>query len=381
MRSNPQQQIVGGYFTRRRIVNLTFSTLNVVGTILFLRFFKKRKPSNINKLLLVHFGGFGDALLLTSIIDQLKELMPACEIDAVVNHDICNILQNDTRFERLYEIDNRFGKKYILNIINIRKDLKNINRKYDAAVCLRSFMDNGVLPLYLSGISKYTVGFATGGFSFALDAIAPWIKGIHETDHYKDALKIICPDIAVGTPMVMYNRHAASTVVRDTVGHEPYLVVHFGSREKERTLDLDRSKKIITWLIENTSVNIVLTGTGSEAYLWERLAYQNDRITPAFGVFDIFTFMECIAQSVGVITVETFAAHVGAMTGVPVLTFWSGITDYRQWQPIGKSVHVMRHNVPCAPCFKPCDGMECMHHDVIRGLNLAFHASFKNLTK
>ena len=86
--------------------------------------------------------------------------------------------------------------------------------------------------------------------------------------------------------------------------------------------------------------------------------------------------MEGIAQSTGVITVETFAAHVGAMVGVPVLSFWSGVTDYRQWQPLGKLVQVMRHPVPCAPCFKPCEGMECMRHDVVKGLAQAFQGAF-----
>ncbi len=379
MRSHPQKQIVDGYFTRKKSVNTFLTVLNTAGKIFFLRWRKKNKPSTVKKLLLVHFGGFGDALLLTSVLDSLKEHMPQCEIDIMANTDVHHILQHDNRFTHFYTMDSRFGKRYLLDIIKSRRDFAHIQQKYDVAVCLRSFMDNGVLPLYLSGISNYIVGFATGGFSFALDAISPWIEGIHETGHYKDALKQICPDISVRTPRVMYDRHAASVVVRNTVGEEEYLVVHLGSREKERTLDTARTKEILLWLIENTTIKVVLTGTDSEAYLWERLDYKNDRIKPAFGAFDVFAFMECIAQSAGVITVETFAAHVGAMAGVPVLSFWSGVTDYNQWQPIGKSVHVMRQHVPCAPCFKPCNEMECMRHDVVGGLSTAFQQSFHNL--
>lgn len=380
MRSHPQQQIVDGYFTRKKSVNAIFSVLNTAGKIFFLRWRKNNKPSTVNKLLLVHFGGFGDALLLTSVLDSLKEHMPQCEIDIMANDDVYHILQHDTRFTHFYTMDNRFGKKYLLDILKIRRNFKNIQQRYDATVCLRSFMDNGVLPLYLSGISDYIVGFATGGFSFALDVVARWVEGVHETEHYKDALQQICPDISVKSPRVMYDRQSTSVMVRTVTGGVPYLVVHLGSREKERTLDAARSRELITWLIENTTANVVLTGTDSEAYLWERLDFKNDRIIPTFGAFDIFTFMECISQSAGVITVETFAAHIGAMAGVPVLSFWSGVTDYRQWQPIGKSVHIMRQPVLCAPCFKPCDGMECMHHNVLNGLANAFKESFSNYT-
>ncbi|MFA7494952.1 MAG: hypothetical protein WCY67_01405 [Acidithiobacillus sp.] len=377
MRSHPQQQIVDGYFTRKKSINAVLTVLNNICKIIFLRWRKNKKPIKVNKLLLVHFGGFGDALLLTAVLDSLKKHMPQCEIDIMTNNDVYHILQHDTRFTHFYTMDNRFGKKYLLDIPKSHQAFKRLQQRYDATVCLRAFMDNGVLPLYLSGISNYIVGFATGGFSFALDEVAPWVEGIHETGHYIDALKQICPNISAGRPHIMYDQHAALLTVRNTVGVSTYIVVHLGSREKERTLDAVRSTEIITWLLMNTTVNIVLTGTESEAYLWERLGLSNDRIKPTFGVFDVFTFMECISQSAGVITVETFAAHAGAMAGVPVLSFWSGVTDYRQWQPIGKTVHIMRQPVPCAPCFKPCEGMECMRHDVINGLTKAFHESFR----
>lgn len=272
-------------------------------------------------------------------------------------------------------MDNRFGGKYLRDIFKSTRDFKLTRKRYDAAVCLRSFMDNGILPLYLSGIANYMVGFSTGGFSFVLDEVVPWVNGIHETEHYKDALKSFYPDITLSLPKIMYDRRSAHSSVRKEIGESPFLVVHFGSREKERTINAERSLKVLNWLLDNTHYNIVLTGTQSEAYLWKRLNMSDERILTTFGAFDIFAFIECIAQSAGVITVETFAAHVGAMCEVPVLSFWSGVTDYRQWQPLGNDVHVMRHPVPCSPCFKPCDGMECMHHNVINDLTAVFGAS------
>ncbi len=379
MRPHPQQQVVSGFFTRKKSINAIFTLLNKAGRVIFLRWKKHHKPTTINKLLLVHFGGFGDALLLTSVLDSLKEQMPECEIDLMTNKDVHCILRHDTRFSHFYTMENRFGIKYLLDIFESRKDFRRIPERYDAAVCMRSFMDNGVLPLYLSGIANYMVGFATGGFSFALDMIVPWVEGIHETEHYKDALKSICQDISAKHSRVMYDRQSASKVVHTVTGEASYVVVHFGSREKERTLDAVRSQEILTWLLENTRFNIVLTGTQNESYLWERLDFNHSRIVPAFGAFDVFAFMECIAQSEGVITVETFAAHVGAMSGVPTLSFWSGVTDYRQWQPLGDSVHIIRQSVPCAPCFKPCEGMECMRHNVSSELSIVFKDLCLNL--
>lgn len=372
MRKNSQKQIVDGYLTKKRPVNLALTLLNVAGKVFFFRWKKCSKPEKINKLLLIHFGGLGDALLLTSIMSSLKEKMSQCDIDIMTNNDIYHILQYDTLFSNFHIMDNRFGKKYLFGIIKSVRDFRRVGKRYDAVVCLRSFLDNGVLPLYLSGIADYSVGFSTGGFSFALDEVTPWIEGVHETEHYRDVLKSICPNITISRPHIMYDRKKASQAVQKTLGDISYIVVHFGSREKERTLNPERSEEIISWLLDKTKFNIVLTGTESESYLWERLNMSNPRVVPAFGMFDIFAFIECIAQSEGVITVETFAAHVGAMCDVPIISFWSGVTDYRQWQPLGNKVHVMRHAVPCAPCFKPCDGMECMHHDVSSAMSAVF---------
>jgi ADP-heptose:LPS heptosyltransferase len=237
-------------------------------------------------------------------------------------------------------------------------------------------MDNGVLPLYLSGISKYMIGFSTGGFSFALDTVAPWVAGVHETEHYKVALKEICPDISIQMPRVIYDKQSALSTVLSVTGETHYLVVHIGSREKYKMLDDLKIKQITEWLLENTTKNIVFTGVESESCFFERLQIRSDRIITAFGAFSIFELIECINKSYGVITVDTFAAQIAAMENVPVLSFVSGVPDYRQWHPLGKLVHVMRHNVPCSPCFKPCEGMECMNHDVTDGLKKAFKESF-----
>lgn len=372
MRSHPHQQIVNGFFTRKKSVNAILTMLNFAGKLFFLRWKKNKKPENIRKLLIVHFGGFGDALLLTSVMDSLIEHVPQCEIDIMANKDVHHILQHDTRFSNFHVMDNRFGKKYVINLIKSVNDFRKIGKRYDAAVCLRSFLDNGVLPLYLSGIAEYIVGFSTGGFSFALDETVPWIEGMHETEHYRDVLKSICHNIEISRPSIMRDKTKNLNTVRKKLGDLSYIVVHFGSREKERTLNAKRSKQVILWLLEKTSFHIVLTGTENESYLWERLNMSDPRVKASFGEFDIFAFIECISLSVSVITIDTFAAHVAAMCDIPVISFWSGINDYRQWQPIGNKVHIMRHAVPCAPCFKPCDGMECMHHNVINDIGSVF---------
>lgn len=375
MRDQPRQQIVNGYFTRKSIVNRTLSVLDTIGKFFFFRWKKRPKPKSIHKLLLVHFGGFGDALLLTSVLDSLRCQLPYTEIDLALNRDEYLLLQHDDRISNFHVMENRFQKRYVTGILKTIMDFRRIGKKYDVAVCLRSFIDNGVLPLYFSGITNYIMGFSTGGFSFALDHVIPWNIGIHETEHYRDALMPICPFIEIGQPRICYDREIALDKVNIALGDlSPYFVLHMGSRDRRRTLGVERNKAILSWILEHTNVRIILTGTEQEADLWEEMHLDHPRILPVFGKLDLFSFVECIARSAGVITVETFAAHVGGMCDVHVFSFWSGITDYRQWHPIGNHVTGIRHPVPCSPCFKPCEGLECMHHNISEAAPLFMRA-------
>ncbi len=55
--------------------------------------------------------------------------------------------------------------------------------------------------------------------------------------------------------------------------------------------------------------------------------------------------------------------HLGGISGVPVIAFWSEVTDVLQRQPGGENMTVASVGPECSPCFKRCKKPICMEHD------------------
>ena len=203
--------------------------IDIIGN-LFRLIVKRREPlqkAKINKVLIVHFGGFGDGIFLLSLKESLIKLGTMYQFDLFTNTDVALAVKDSSAFKNVYVSESFFKLQYIKNISKITSKLKQINKKYDVAIALRSGMDNGLLPLFLSGITKSIAGFKTGGFGFCLDIIAEWSDEVHETENYCKVFE--AAGIAVTAQTADLNHNSVDNV---TI-HRPYSVVHMGSKERK----------------------------------------------------------------------------------------------------------------------------------------------------
>jgi ADP-heptose:LPS heptosyltransferase len=349
-----------------RSIALVLMLIDKVGSLLRRR---KQRPSRIDSILIVFFGSFGDGLMFTSILESLRKQKPQARIDALVSSDVGAILKGSPYPSNIIVTEMRSGREYPSKIPGLVTTMRNLGVIYDVALCLRSTIDNGVLPLFISGISRYNVGFSTGGFSFCLDEVVKWRPGIHETEHFLDVVRTICPQCQLGAQELFYDVEATRSSLNEkcmSLGLEKtteFLVVHPGSKLIRRSLSIQRWRKILADLVEQTTKIILVTGISSEKIFYDSIGVSHPRIVPTFGVFNIPELSELIKLSSGVVTVETFVSHLAGFAGVPAVAFWTGSTDVRQWRPVGKNVTVASVSPPCSPCFKWCDKPICMDHD------------------
>ncbi len=340
--------------------------IDKAGTLLRKR---RPRPSRIDKVLLVFFGSFGDGLMFTSILKPLREHMPEARIDVLASKDVGAVLAGNPHISNLFVTDMPSGKAYPKRIPGLIRLMRSFNTVYDAALCLRQPIDNGILPLFLSGIARFNIGFATGGFSFCLDEVVPWRAGIHETEHMLDAIRALCPQCQLGPQELFYDTAQVGRSLDEKLDKlgiaesAEWIVVHPGSKVMRRSLSVERWREVLSELVEKTSKTILVTGIGEEKSFYDRIGIKHPRVIPTLGMFSIPELTELIKRSCGVVTVETFASHLAGYAGVPALAFWTGVTDVRQWRPVGKNVKVVTVDPPCAPCFKWCDDPICMHHD------------------
>ena len=360
------RQLTYGIIAPNEPIALALATVDKV-----IRVFRRRrpKPNRIEKVLLVFFGSFGDGLMFTSILKSFRSQLPDARIDALVSGDVGSILKGCPYFDNIFVTQMPSGREYPSKVPGLIKTMRGLGISYDAALCLRGPIDNGVLPLFLSGISRYNVGFSTGGFSSCLDEVVPWHPGIHETEHFLDAIRALCPQSQRGAQELFYDFVAVRKSLEEKLAllgvfeSTEFLVVHPGSKIMLRSLSIERWHRILTDLLEKTNKTILVTGVSSERAFFDAIGITHDRVIPTFGVLSIPELAEAIRRSRGVVTIETFVSHLAGYCGVPAMAFWTGVTDVRQWRPIERNVEVATVSPPCSPCFKWCDEPICMHHD------------------
>jgi heptosyltransferase-2 len=71
--------------------------------------------------------------------------------------------------------------------------------------------------------------------------------------------------------------------------------------------------------------------------------------------------------------VDSVAGHVAAAVGTPCVIAYSGITDPVLWGPRGSAATVVRHPVPCAPCYRArgCEAMDCVRNIIVEQMHAA----------
>ncbi len=103
-------------------------------------------------------------------------------------------------------------------------------------------------------------------------------------------------------------------------------------------------------LISRHSLPILFMGAQADAPLGERLARRVPGSTQLCGKTTLHEFMRQLARARLVISNDSGGMHLAAILGVPTIAIF-GSTEPSLTGPLGKSVRVLRHHVPCSPCF------------------------------
>jgi lipopolysaccharide heptosyltransferase II len=132
---------------------------------------------------------------------------------------------------------------------------------------------------------------------------------------------------------------------------------------------IDRYRDVIGRLMEDSSYSrIVLFGSPAEEEMVRGLARGlGSRVTIAAGKTSVKQVAALIERCDLLVCNDSGLMHAAVAVGTPVVAIY-GPTDYRRTAPLGPLHRIIRHELPCSPCFK-LDGDEqvhlCPHHDCL----------------
>ncbi len=344
------------------------------------------KPEKIERILVFAYHGLGNFIMYTPALKLLRERFPHARIDLQVgNNTGCEeVLAGAQLFDNIYNVPYAKGvRAWLMRLQAIRRT------RYD--ITINEFHSHSwqlALTLTFSGV-PFRVGHVTSPgwserfshYSFVFNLPVVMREDEHETERYLDLIKIIGAGQSEASQLKPFmhldddDREFAKGFLNGDQNAKSVLGIQPGTSPTMRwkQWSLDRYRELLEQLtVEQPDTQIVLFGAPNEAAMIRELANGlKGKIVIAAGKTTIKQVAALIERCNLLICNDSGLMHVAVAVGTPVVAIY-GPTDLRRTRPLGDQHTIIRHELPCSPCFK-LEGDEavkaCPHHDCLNTIS------------
>jgi ADP-heptose:LPS heptosyltransferase len=248
---------------------------------------------------------------------------------------------------------------------------------YDMAFDIYPYYPNMAGLLWRAGIPE-RFGFTTGGRGALYTGTVPWVDDrCHIAEKQARLIRsafVGRGDIDSPPPTLALPSAASISAVEQLLQHRgiagDYVILHAGSGARARLWPISSWRALAERLAATTSV--VLTGVGVvEEEAARTISADVPRCFNLTGQLDWQNLNALVAGASVVVSGETSLGHLAAARRIPCVAIYSGITDTREWRPLGAPeipLTVLSAAVQCAPCYRTAG---CATMDCVRGVSAA----------
>lgn len=366
---------------RARLVvkRAVYSTLALVAHL-------RRRPrvvpdlAQMKEVLVVQLGLLGDVLLITPLLQLLRESLPAdARITLVVPPVSLVVAQGNPHVDVVKEYDafwadpsqnhrHAFRPRHLLASWHFIRAGRQV--EYDLVInCW--MMDQPLTPFLLSFLrSKTILGFDFPYSRSFCDVTAPFDPDRHISDNALGLFQSVSSPVGSATAKKLHyvippgiRTPAFDEYVRE-IG-EPYLIISPFSSERAKEWDLENWATVLNAVGHAyPQATMVVTGLAEARARSEALTSAVDvRVRNAVGQLTFAQFALLMKRAAGVVTTDSGAMHLASALDVPVFVLFSQIYDYRQYVPYRVLNDYSVVPVTCARCIFGCAEVLCMKHD------------------
>jgi len=359
----------GKYLVRRTPVN---QVLRLVDSLLGLVRSSCPNPplaTPPRRILLANGAHLGDVFLSTALLPVLQEAFPAAEFGFLIGSWSRPVVQDHPLLRWVHVVDhwkiNRARISLLQKISQYdrtrRQALREIRQvRYEVALDLYYYFPNSIPLLWQAGIPT-RIGYTSGGFGPLLTHALDFRNAErHVLDYQADLLRFLPLGKAVGEL-----RPQMDTIPR----HEPgwdlpkeYLVFHLGTGAAWKEWPREKWRALAEALCQRGH-DLVFTGNReAERRLIQEVSRGLPSCVDLCGRLTLREFAAVLREARLLIGVDSVAGHLAAAVGTPCVVIAGGITHPAHWRPRSDRSRVLRHPVPCSPCYlsRGCAGMECV---------------------
>jgi heptosyltransferase II len=341
-------------------------------------------PERIDSILVFAYHGLGNFIMYTPALSLLRERYPAARIDLQVgNNTGCEeVLAGAGLFDNIYNLRYSAGvRDWVARAREISKtgyDL-TINEFHSHSWPLALLVAASRAPFRLGHVTSPGWSERFSRYSFVFNIPVTMREDEHEIERYLDlvsaagARRIKLCDARTFIYLSDDDREfargflAAGRDARagETIGVQPGT----SPAMRWKQWPVERYRAVVErLLVERRNSRIVLFGSPSEAEMIEEIARGlGSRVSIAAGKTTVKQVAALIERCDILVCNDSGLMHAAVAVGTPVVAIY-GPTDIRRTAPLGADHRVIRHELPCSPCFK-LEGDDqvhlCPHHDCL----------------
>ena len=294
----------------------------------------------INGPLLVRSPNWlGDAVMALPAVRNLKTLLAKEPLAVAVPEKLAALWQACPFVDQVIALEKP-------------KNLRDVSRqlragKFGSALLLPNSLRSAT-EAWLAGIPQ-RVGYARGGRKLLLTHAIPVPPRnpvrLHQRFYYLDLVT------AVGGPSDASLPELRREPVASATGAQPIIALCPGAEYgPAKRWPVENFLAVAKHFAEKHRAKIVLLGAAGDVPIAEELAKQLPEAENRAGKTSLVEFMAALASAKLVLCNDSGAMHVASALGVPTVAIF-GSTEPLLTGPLGARSTVLRHHVPCSPCF------------------------------
>ncbi len=310
------------------------------------------------KICVIHLNQIGDLVFSLPLLKSLRDRYPGALIHSVVRPPLSELLKGSPLVDEVLPKPRRLGEK-----IRLARDLRA--RGYDLLICLAR-SEEALLLTALSG-ARTRAGFARFPWDRALQVREVVVGHNCWRNNARLIERLgIAPSVESYVGLLPVEPHECSAAVP-----ENYVVLSAGAspRRLAKAWDEEKFSRLAAGLYERYGLTPVLVGAGDTKESNDLItrgisALAQGRDIPVLDLTGRLGLRELAALLMGArlfVGIDSGVMHLAAAADVPVVALF-GPTDPALVGPQNVRSAVVRHDMPCMPCYlnTTCGTVDCM---------------------
>ena len=290
------------------------------------------------KILITKFKTFGDVLLLTPLIRNLKVNIPNSSIDILVEGKYGEILKNNPYINKIHTLENQKNKfGFFLNLKNI---LKIFNHKYNLCISTDRGDKGAIISLFSR--ADIRIGRKSGSkilLKFAFTNYFQFHGDRHVIDLNLDPLRILNLKITDKGLDVFSSTENDSKILDIVPKNKKLVQIHPTSFAIYKSLNDKAFSEIIDYIELELDFRVLITAGKNENEINKVQKILKLCKSKPLNLSGKLSLSELIALNRKVnlvLTIDTLLMHISSANDKPIIAFF-GPTSVANWGPWDKN--------------------------------------------